>query len=146
MKITTMENHLAEVVSTPRFSTTLVSVFAGLATVLAMMGIYGVMSYSVTRRKPEIGVRMALGADRGDVVRMVLYQALRLTGTGVLIGCLGAIAASRFLESQLFNVSRADPATYVAMLALVVAVAVLSSYLPAWRAAHVEPLEALREE
>jgi ABC-type antimicrobial peptide transport system permease subunit len=141
-----MENHLADVVATPRFSSTLVSAFAGLAVLLAAIGLYGVVSYSVSQRTAEIGLRMAMGADGARVARMVLFEGLRLTGTGLLIGSAGAIAAGRLLQSQLFQVSPADPAIYAGVFLLLAAVAIAASYLPAWRASRVEPIEALRQE
>jgi putative ABC transport system permease protein len=141
-----MENHLADVVATPRFSSLLVSVFAGLAVLLAAIGIYGVISYSVSQRTSEIGLRMALGADRGNVTRMVLLEAVKLMVSGLFIGLVGAIATARILRSQLFQVSPADPAVYIGMLLLLVAVVLAASYLPAWRASRVEPIEALRQE
>jgi ABC-type antimicrobial peptide transport system permease subunit len=146
IKFTTMENHLAEIVATPRFSSALVSTFAGLAMLLAAIGIYGVISYSVSQRTSEIGLRMALGAGRSTVIRMVLLEALKLTGAGLLIGSAGAAAAARLLRSQLFQVSAADPAIYAAALVLVSLAVLAASYTPAWRAARVEPLEALRQE
>jgi putative ABC transport system permease protein len=146
IKFTTMENHLADVVATPRFSSLLVSVFAGLAVLLAAIGIYGVISYSVSQRTSEIGLRMALGADRRNVTRMVLLEAVKLMVSGLFIGLAGAIATARILRSQLFQVSPADPAVYIGMLLVLFAVVLAASYLPAWRASRVEPIEALRQE
>jgi putative ABC transport system permease protein len=146
IKFTTMENHLAEVVATPRFSSLLVSAFAGLAVLLAAIGIYGVISYSVSQRTSEIGLRMALGADRGSVARMVLLEALKLTVGGLLIGSAGAIVTGRILRSQLFQVSSVDPVVYIGMLLLLGLVVLAASYLPARRASRVEPIEALRQE
>ncbi len=146
VKLTTMENHLASVVSTPRFSSVLISVFASLALILAIIGIYGVMAYSVSQRTAEIGLRIALGADRSDVTRMILGQALKLTSIGLIAGSIGAVAATRLLKSLLFGVSAADPATYALMLVLLAAVSLIASYIPAWRASRTEPLEALRQE
>ncbi|MGA8027653.1 MAG: ABC transporter permease [Bryobacteraceae bacterium] len=146
VKLTTMENQLATVVSTPRFSSVLVSVFAGLALVLAIIGIYGVMAYSVSQRTAEMGLRMALGAERADVVQMVLGQALKLTSIGLIAGLAGAAAAARILKSQLFGVSASDPKTYGLMILVLAAVSILASYLPALRASRTEPLDALRQE
>jgi predicted permease len=146
LKLSTMENHLAAVVSTPRFSSELISVFAGLAMLLAVIGIYAVMAYAVTQRTAEIGLRVALGAPREQILRMVLGQALKLTGIGIVVGGFGAIAVTRLLQSQLFHVSTEDPATYMTMIALLTSVALAASYLPAWRASRIEPLKALREE
>ncbi|HEY3940799.1 MAG TPA: ABC transporter permease [Bryobacteraceae bacterium] len=146
LKLSTMENHLATVVSTPRFSSELISVFAGLAMLLAVIGIYAVLAYAVTQRTAEIGLRVALGAPREQILRMVLGQALKLTGIGIVVGGFGAIAVTRLLQSQLFHVSTEDPATYLTMIALLTSVALAASYLPAWRASRIEPLKALREE
>ena len=146
VKVTTMENHLASVVSTPRFSSILTSAFAALALILAMMGIYGVMAYSVIQQTAEIGIRIALGADRGAVLRMVLQRALKLTSIGLIAGCAGAIAATRILKSQLFGISATDPSTYALVLILLAAVSILASYIPAFRASRTEPLTALRQE
>lgn len=146
LKLTSMEDHLATIVSTPRFVGVLVSIFAGLAMLLAMIGIYGVMAYSVSRRTAEIGLRFALGADRVGVIRMVLLQALKLIALGIVIGAAGAIAATRLLKSQLFGISPSDPRTYALMILLLIAVGILASFLPAWHASRTEPLEALRQE
>ncbi len=146
VKLTTMENHLASVVSTPRFSSILVSAFAALALVLAVIGIYGVMAYSVSQRTAEIGLRIALGADRSDVLRMVLRETFKLTSIGLIAGSAGAIAATRVLKSQLFAISPTDPQTYAFVLILLAGVSILAGYVPAWRASRTEPLTALRQE
>ncbi len=146
VKFTTMENQLGESLATPRFGSTLVAAFAGLATLLAAIGIYGLISYSVKQRTAEIGIRMALGADRAKVVRMVITESLRVTGLGLVIGSAGALAAAQLLRSQLFEVSPEDPAIYLGMFVLLALVAIAASYLPARRAARIEPLEALRQE
>ena len=146
VKLTTMESHLAATVATPRFSSALISAFAGLALILSAIGIYGVIAYSVTRRTGEIGLRMALGANQGEVLKMILREALGLVGGGLLIGLAGSIAAARLLRSQLFEVSPSDPAVYGIVLCALLTVALLAAFLPAWRASHVEPLEALRQE
>jgi putative ABC transport system permease protein len=130
----------------PRFTMMLLSTFAVLALVLAMVGIYGVIAYSVSQRTQEIGVRMALGARRRDVFRLVLGQGMLLTGIGVLIGLGGAMALTRFLSSLVFEVSVTDPATYFAVALLLSAIALLACYVPARRAMRVDPMNALRYE
>ncbi len=146
LKLTTMENRLAGAVAAPRFNSILVSIFAGLAMVLAVSGIYGVMSYSVRQRTAEIGLRVALGADRGQVIRMVLAQALTVILIGLGVGLAGAAAATRILKSQLFGISASDPGTYAATLVLLATAGILASVIPAWQASRTEPLEALRQE
>jgi ABC-type antimicrobial peptide transport system permease subunit len=105
-----------------------------------------VIAYSVTQRTGEIGLRMALGANQGKVLTMILLEALRLVGGGLAIGLAGSIVAARLLRSQLFEVSPSDPAVYGLVLCTLLSVALLAAFLPAWRASHVEPLEALRQE
>jgi predicted permease len=129
-----------------RASSVLVSAFAVLALVLACIGIYGVMAYAVTQRTQEIGVRMALGAQRGDVLRLILGLGLRLTIVGVLIGLAGAFVSTRLMGSLLFEVSAANPLAFSLPAALLVAVTVLAAYLPARRAASIDPMRALRAE
>ncbi|MBV9498669.1 MAG: ABC transporter permease [Acidobacteriaceae bacterium] len=146
VKFTTMENHLADVVATSRFSSILIAVFAGLAILLASIGIYGVISYSVSQRKTEIGVRMALGADRWSVVRMILIEAVRLCGIGLLIGSTAAETAARLLQAQLFRVSATEPRIYVGVLMTLGMVAIIAACVPALSASGLEPLEALRQE
>jgi predicted permease len=146
VKFSTMEASLAENVAAPRFRTLLLSIFAALAVALAMAGVYGVMAYTVGQRSNEIGLRMALGASSNDVVRMVLGQGAMLAGIGMVLGLVGAVAATRLLESVLFEVKPFDPLTYAAVAALVVVIALAASYLPARRASQLDPLEALRQE
>ena len=146
VKFSTTEDHLAASIATPRFSSILTSIFAGLAMALAAIGLYGVVAYSVAQRTAEMGLRLALGANRTAIFRMVLQEGLKLTGAGLLLGLAGAAAATRTLQSQLFNVSPGDPMTYVLTVLLLIATALLASYLPAWRASRIEPLEALRQE
>jgi len=141
-----MSETVARSMATERLSTTVLSGFAVVALVLAAVGIYGVMSFSVSRRTQEIGVRMALGARSGAVVRMVLRQALALAAAGVLLGMAGALALTRLLRSMLFGVSPTDPLVFAGVVALLLAVAALASYVPARRAAHVNPVVALRYE
>ena len=135
---------IAASLSQPRFRTFLVSLFAAMALLLAVIGIFGVIAYSVSSRTKEIGIRMALGASRAAIVRLVLRQTLALTAAGLAIGVPGAIAASRLLEHMLFAISAGDPATLAAMALLLAAASALAGYLPARRAARVDPLIALR--
>jgi putative ABC transport system permease protein len=121
-------------------------VFAVVALVLARIGIYGVLAYAVTQRTQEIGVRMALGARQDDVLRLIMGFGLRLTVIGVLIGLIGSIISTRLLTSLLFEVSAASPLTFFLPATLLVAVTVLAAYLPARRAASIDPMRALRAE
>ena len=133
-------------ISTPRFAFALVGLFAGLAIVLAAIGTYGVISYSVSQRTPELGIRMALGAVRGDVLRLVLWHAAKLALLGTALGVLGAFTFSRLLKSLIFQVSPLDPATFASVAAMVVLVALLAGYIPALRATSTDPMNALRAE
>jgi putative ABC transport system permease protein len=146
VKFTTIEASLTENVATPRFRTLLLGIFAGLAVCLAMVGVYGVMSYAVGQRANEIGVRMALGANPGDVLRLVLQQAATLTGVGIVIGLAGAAAVTQLLTSMLFGVKATDPTTYMGVVTLLAVVAFAASYIPARRAMRVDPMVALRYE
>jgi hypothetical protein len=118
--------------------------FAGTALLLTMMGIYGVVAFLVGRRSREIGIRMALGARHGDILRLVLQQGMKPVVIGSIVGLLGSLAASRLVASQLYGVSSSDPLTLISNIALVVASALLACWLPARRATKVHPLEALR--
>ena len=129
-----------------RFNLALVAVFAGTALVLALAGIYGVMTYSVTRRRREMGVRVALGATRRDVFAIVLGQGLRTTALGAAIGIVAALGLTRLLESLLFGVTPTDPVTFVLTVAVLMTAAALTCYLPARRATGADPMEALRQE
>ena len=124
----------------------LLSALAGLALVLAAVGIYGVISYSVAQRTKEIGIRMALGADRADVIRLVTGESLRLAAMGVGAGLLGAAASARVLATLLFEVQPMDAATYASAAGFLVLVALAASAVPAWRATRVAPASALRAE
>jgi len=144
--VRTMDNLISDSVSPRRFSSALVAIFAGLALLLAAIGIYGVMSYTVSRRTQEIGVRMALGAQLASVRQMILGQTLKLALMGVGLGLGGAFAIARFLTSMLFGVGIYDPATFLGVAALLIAVALAASYIPARRAMRVDPIVALRYE
>jgi ABC-type antimicrobial peptide transport system permease subunit len=133
-------------VARPRLYAVLLGVFALSGLLLALIGIYGVMAYTVTRRTREIGIRMSLGAARGTVLTLVLRQSLVLTAIGVVLGLSGAGFASRYIESLLFGVRPLDTATFLAVASMFVSVAALASYMPARRAAKVDPLIALRCE
>jgi putative ABC transport system permease protein len=142
----TLEDHMAEINARPRFQTALLGVFAGIALVLAAIGIFGLMSYSVAQRTREIGIRMTLGAAPGGIGKLVLGRALGLTFAGVLIGLAMAAALTRYLASMLYEVSTRDAATFAFSAILLAAVAVLASYIPARRASRVDPAVALRYE
>ncbi|HEX4440746.1 MAG TPA: ABC transporter permease [Thermoanaerobaculia bacterium] len=130
----------------PRFRTTLLGLFGGAALLLAALGIYGVVSYGVGRRTRELGIRVALGAQRGDVLRMILGEGLLLSAIGLAAGLAGAVVLTRYLASLLFEVGRLDPATYAAVAAVLLAVSLLAGLLPARRATRVDPVTALRQE
>src|SRR5215213_9012807 len=142
----TMEEYLSASVAAPRFSTTLLSIFAAVALVLTVVGLYGVMSYSVAQRTNEIGIRLALGAQPRDVLLMIVKQGGLLIGLGFTVGLAGAFALTRLLASLLFGVTAKDPWTFGAVAVLLAIVALLACYLPALRATRVDPMEALRCE
>jgi ABC-type antimicrobial peptide transport system permease subunit len=141
-----MEQVVSRSVASYRFLMILLAAFAALALVLASVGIYGVVSYVVGQRTHEIGVRMALGAQRTDVLRLILSGGARLVLIGIGIGVLGSLALTRVMASQLFMVSATDPLTFVAVSFVLVVVALVACYVPARRAASVDPTVALRYE
>lgn len=144
--VNTIDDLTSAVLWPRRVAASLLSIFAGLSLALAAVGIYGVMSYVSAQRKHEIGIRMALGAEQSSVLGMVLRQGLRLAVVGVLVGGMGAFAASRAVTGMLYGVSATDPVTYVGVPVLLVAVALVATGLPAWRATRVSPVRALRAE
>jgi ABC-type antimicrobial peptide transport system permease subunit len=131
-------------VSLRRFLALLVTIFATLGVLLAALGVYGVISYSVTQKTQEIGVRMALGASAGRVQRGVLAKTLRLALAGIAVGTIGSLAAARLIASLLFATSPWDPVAFAAMATLLLAIAFISGYFPARRASRIQPMEALR--
>jgi putative ABC transport system permease protein len=146
VKVRTMEENMATTVAQPRFRTWLIGILAMLALVLAAVGVYGVMSYTVTQRTSEIGVRVALGAQPRDVFRIIVGQGLRLALFGVSVGLVAALVLTRLLQSFLFGISAYDPLTFIGVSVLLTLVAVAASYFPARRATRVDPMIALRYE
>jgi predicted permease len=146
VRFTTMEATLSETVAVPRFRSLLFGLFAGLAVCLAMAGVYGVMAYAVSQRSNEIGLRIALGASTGSVLRLILGQGLALAGLGLALGLAAAIAGTRLLTTMLFQVQPNDPLVYLAVTVLLGVVTLAASYFPASRAAKIDPLAALRQE
>jgi putative ABC transport system permease protein len=142
--VSSMEQLIYEQVSHPRFYLLMLTVFAGVALVLASVGIYGVMSHMVTQRTHEIGVRRAMGARDQDVIRMILGHGLVVTLIGILIGVAGSMALTRVMTSLLYEVSTIDPITFVISPLLLIGVALVASYIPARRATKVDPQVALR--
>jgi putative ABC transport system permease protein len=146
VEFSAMDALLADSVAQRRFQMRLLALFAGMGLMLAAVGIYGVIAYSVSQRTHEIGIRMALGAEQADVVRMVIGQGMRMAAVGIAIGIAGAVALSRILSTQLYDVSATDAGTYLAVSLLLLAVALAATYIPARRATAVDPLVALRYE
>jgi putative ABC transport system permease protein len=137
---------MAEAESQPRFLTLLLTLFSGVALIIATVGIYGVISYSVARRSKEFGLRMALGAQPGNVLALVMRQGLVLTAIGVIVGVGAALGLTRLMATLLFGVQPTDPVTFLSVSALLAVVALAASYIPALRATKVDPMKALRYE
>ncbi|HEY6392687.1 MAG TPA: ABC transporter permease [Bryobacteraceae bacterium] len=146
MKFTSMETMVADTIAKPRVRMFLIGVFAALALLLAMAGVYGVMNYVVTLRTPEFGLRVALGASPGNVVRLVLGRALRLAAAGLATGMVLSLAAGSLISSMLFGLKPADAITYAIVVGAVTPMILLAAAIPAWRATRIDPLTALREE
>jgi predicted permease len=144
--ISTMDQIIARSVANRRFALELLGVFAAVALLLAAIGIYGVMSYSFSQRTHEVGIRVALGAQRMDILRMALGEGMRIVAIGLGSGLVGAVILTRFFRSMLFNVAPADPSTYLTVSAILAGVALFACYFPARRATRVDPLAALRQE
>jgi putative ABC transport system permease protein len=142
----TMDELMTASVAPPKFRTVLVAMFALVGLLLAAVGLYGVISYAVTERTHELGVRIALGADRGDVVRLVLGEAMLMTVSGILVGLVGAFATTRLMQSLLFGVASTDAATFAGISVLLLMTALVASYVPTRRATRVDPMVALRYE
>ena len=142
--IRTMESRLAAATGQARLSATLLVSFAVLALALSIMGIHGVMSFAVSQRTREIGIRVAMGADGGSVVRLFTREGLALSGAGVAIGLLGALALTRVMRGMLFGVAPDDLMTFVAIVGVVTVATLLATWIPARRASRLDPVEALR--
>ena len=141
-----MDDVAGQSFSTPRFGLFLVTLFAALAVILAAMGIYGLISYSVGQRTQEFGVRVALGARSWDIVRQVMSHGLKLAAAGIVFGIVGALLLGRVLRALLYEVRSTDPATYILVALAAAAVAGIACYIPARRATHADPMTALRAE
>src|SRR5436309_6719144 len=146
VRLRNMDSVFAESIRRPRLLAQLLGAFAGLALLLAAIGTYGVLSYMVTERRREIGIRVALGATRSHVLTQIMKQGLQVTALGVTIGLAGALAVNRLIASLLFGVQPTDTVTIAFVIATITAVAVVASWLPAWRASRVDPNVVLRDE
>ena len=145
-EVRTMEQLISQSNARRRFQTSLLSIFAAIALTLALVGIYGLMAYAVRQRTPEMGIRMTLGATRGQILTMVLGQGIGLSAAGIALGLAGALAITRLLASSLYGVTAADPLTFFVVPALILAVSAAASLVPAWKATRIDPAIALRYE
>jgi ABC-type antimicrobial peptide transport system permease subunit len=142
----TLDEVIAETLAKRRFSMIVLGVFAAVALLLASLGIYGVISYLVGQRTHELGIRLALGAGRMDILRLVLSHGMKMVLVGVVVGLIGAFALTRLMSTMLYGVGPTDPLTFVIIVVVLMVVALLACYLPARRATKVDPLTALRSE
>jgi putative ABC transport system permease protein len=140
----TYESRSSRAVATPRFRAWLVGTFAGLALLLAMAGVYGLLTYLTAQRMPELGVRMALGAGPGSVMNLVLRRAAVIGGVGLGVGLVLSLLSSRVLTTMVFGLSTVDWMTYIVVGSAVLAVTLLAAFVPAWRASRIDPLTVLR--
>jgi ABC-type antimicrobial peptide transport system permease subunit len=145
-QVSTLENYVSRSTAQPRFQTSLLTCFAGVALLLAAIGLYGLLSYLVAQRALEIGLRMALGARQADILRMVLQRGLMLTLFGLTAGLLVSTAVTRFLSGMVYGIQPADRFTFVAATIVLFLVSLAASSIPAYRAAHMDPIETLREQ
>jgi putative ABC transport system permease protein len=144
--VATMEERFSQALAPQRFNALVLGIFAGVALILAGVGVYGVMAYSVTRRTQEIGIRIALGAQQQDVLQLVLRHGVLLVASGIGLGVVGALALTRSLSSLLYGVKPTDPLTFIGVSLILISVALMASYIPALRATKVDPMVALRHE
>jgi len=145
-QVQTGDEMISKSSATPRFTTQLLAAFSGLALLLAVVGIYGLISYYTSQRTHEIGIRMALGAQQGNILRMVLQHGLRLVAAGIVVGVATSLELTRFIASQIWGISVTDPATFAGVAIVLAAVALMACWIPARRAMRIEPMEALRYE
>jgi ABC-type antimicrobial peptide transport system permease subunit len=145
-RVATMEDSVSKAAAQARFQTLLLACFAGMALVLSAVGLYAVLSYMVAQRTGEIGVRMALGAQRGDVLSLIVWRGLALALTGIGIGLAAAALLTRLMAGMLFGIRPFDPLTFAAVAGILLAVSAVASSVPAWRAARLDPMETLRDQ
>ena len=145
IRLRSMDDVVGDAIARPRFLTVLLAIFAGLAMALAAVGTYGILSYLVSERKQEIGIRMALGADRRGILKLVLGRGLLLSAIGLALGLAASFGLTRVMRTLLFNVTPTDPLTLVLVAGIMIVVATAACFVPAWRATRVDPLVVLRD-